>query len=240
MSRPSQKGIVFLPLMILAVVVVTAGGVIGVKSGLLKLTASPSGVGSPINVFNRAPVKSTPSPTPASFEFSNLEQSGQEINNLPADSSVSPESLTFVNYSSSEYGYFLSHPLGWSVENVPSKTHREIKVKDPKGVAFVLIAAHIDPNISSTTDLEGAISSRESAIKSSVNVDNFEKSVQGEVGGYLATGSETFNGITVNFQERGLFGTTGKILLFHGAVVPEYMNNYGAAITQIIDSFKLE
>jgi len=223
----SQKGIVFLPIIIVLVVIVS--GVIAVKSGVLKLTAQPS---SPSSIRE-------PSPTPKlDWGFSNLESSGQEIEESPE--AIVAEELSFVNYSSSEYGYSLSHPKGWSVENVPAKDHREIKVKEPNGRAFVLIAAYKDDRIGNEVSLEEAIASRENAVRSSASrIDNFEKTIQDDIGGYIATGVETFDNFTVVFQERGLFGTTGKIILFHGAVVPDFANDYDDVITQIIESFQL-
>jgi len=237
MPKSSQKGVIFLPLMILAMVIVGAG-VIGVRSGLLKLTASPSNVGSPTNVFDRAPAKS--SPTPVAHTFSNLDESGQGIETDSSEKTVDQASLAWISYSSQDYGYSLGHPEGWSVSDVPADDHREIKVMDPAGRAFVLISAYQDPSINSVENVEIAISYREEAVNVNGTVDKFESGIEGEVGGYLATGTETFNDFTVKFQERGLFGTNGKILLFHGVVVPEYMSQYSSVVTKIIESFQLE
>ncbi|MFC1649701.1 hypothetical protein ACFL2C_03260 [Patescibacteria group bacterium] len=235
-KESSQKGIA-LVMIIVGVVLIGAIGYAGVKSGVLRQSAAPSNDGSPVNSHDQLPENpSTPTPEPGGWGFENLETSGGEVSDGFSD--TDSEEITWENYSNDEYGYSLKHPTDWSVENVPATDHREIRVKHPDGAGFVLISAYMDESLGSELSLEEAIALRTSGLKESANVTSYDDSVQGSTGGYMAVGTKDYGGTTLEFQERGLFGTSGKILLFHGAVTPAYPQK--DVITQIIESFVIE
>ncbi|MEJ2347982.1 MAG: hypothetical protein P8Y17_02150 [Patescibacteria group bacterium] len=70
-------------------------------------------------------------------------------------------------------------------------------------------------------------------------ISGFEKKVEGNVGGYVATGKTNFENYPMTFIEKGLYDTYGKMLFMHGAVVPEYLEEYQGDVEGIMESFKI-
>lgn len=235
----SQKGIIPLIVIFIALVVIGAGTV-GVKSGLLKLTAAPSNPGSPVGPFDRLPEKSS-TPTPSA------QQSKTDFQKDVPKPTLSPETAQksqggWQTYNSSKYGYSVTYPVGWELLDGNTDTSRQIMIKEKSNLGYVDIQAFFDKTLAEPGKVQAAINALEQKFRSdqSLKVAQFKSSVEGKVGGYITTGEQTINGNQYNFENRGLLGTSGKILLFHGAYKKTAPADYLQKIEKIITSFKTD
>lgn len=233
----NQRGVIPLVVIFIALVVI-GGGVVGVKSGLLKLTAAPSNPGSPIGPFDREPVKHTPTPKPEKV-------SSQEDTPKPSlTPQVAQKKLDgkWQSYTSSKYGYSVSYPIDWELLDGNTDTSRQIMVKDNANLGYVDIQAFFDKTLAEPGKLQEALNALEQKFRGdqSLKVAQFKSSVEGKVGGYITTGGQTINGDQYNFENRGLLGTSGKILLFHGAYKKTAPTDYLQKVEKIITSFKTD
>lgn len=236
----NQKGVIPLIVIFIALVVI-GGGVVGVKSGLLKLVEAPSNPGSPIGPYDRLPSKNTPTPTP------------QPDNKVSYQGDIPKPSLTpqiaqkkidskWQGYTSAKFGYSISYPSDWQLLDGNTDTSRQIMVKDNINLGYVDIQAFFDKTLGEPGKLQEALNTLEQKFRSdqSLKVTQFKSSVEGKIGGYITTGEQTLNGEQYNFENRGLLGTSGKVLLFHGAYKKTAPADYLQKIEKIITSFKTD
>lgn len=237
-SLTSEKGIIPLIVIFIALVVI-GGGVVGVQSGLLKLTAAPSNPGSPIGPYDRVPAKNTPTPAP-------LQNKVDFSKDIPKPS-LAPQigkktEGKWQAYSSSNYGYSVTYPVDWELFDGNTDTSRQIQIKDRANLGYVDIQAFFDKSLSEPGNIQKAMDALEQKFRSdpTLRVDKFKSQVEGKIGGYIGEGTATINGGEYYFQNRGLLGVNGKILLFHGTFNKTAPKDYLQKIEKIITSFKTD
>lgn len=226
-----QTGIIFIPLFFILVVIGVTTGVIGVKTGFLKLTAAPSNLGSPIGPYDREPTKSTPTPNPS---VAKPTLTPQVANKKAAGA--------WQTYQSQKYGYSVTYPIDWSLLDGNTETSRAMLVKDNANLGYVDIQSYFDKTLGEAGKLQEALNAMEQKLKGDPELKNvqFKSSIEGKIGGYIATGEQTLNGEQFSFENRGLLGISGKILLFHGAYKKIAPKDYLQKIEKIIESFKTD
>lgn len=229
-KQSAQRGVIPLIVIFIALVVI-GGGVVGVSSGLLKLTAAPSNPGSPIGPFDRVPVKNTPTSTP---------QQNPKPSLTPQIAQKNEGKLQ--TYSSQKYGYSVTYPADWELFDGNTDTSRQIQIRDKANLGYVDIQSFFDKSLSEPGNIQKAMDELEKKFRSDsrLKVDKFKSQVQGNVGGYIGQGSETVDGQGYYFQNRGLLGTNGKIMLFFGNYKKGAPADYLQKIEKIITSFKTD
>lgn len=152
------------------------------------------------------------------------------------------QELSWESYKSDEYGYLLTKPVGWSVKDTPMENGREITIAHPQGKVVVIITALKDENLRDLDYMRNSIAAFKEKMEndSTMKVAKFVDQVEGDTGGFIAVGEEKKMDKNWYFEQRGLLGTSGKVLLFHGATLSSLYNDYKDAITRIIEGFKLE
>ncbi len=241
-SVNNQRGVIPLIVIFMALVVIGGGaGVIGVKSGLLKLVEAPSNPGSPIGPYDRLPPKNTSAPTP---QPNNKVSFNGDIPKPSLSPQIAQKKIDsrWQAYTSSKFGYSVSYPSDWQLLDGNTDTSRQIMVKDNINLGYVDIQAFFDKTLGEAGKLQEAINTLEQKFRSDpgLKVDKFKSSVEGKVGGYITTGEQTINNEQYNFENRGLLGTNGKVLLFHGAYKKTAPTDYLQKIEKIITSFKTD
>lgn len=73
-----------------------------------------------------------------------------------------------------------------------------------------------------------------------LRVAKFVDKIEGSMGAFIAIGEEKREGQNWYFEQMGMLGTNGKVLLFHGAALSSSYKDYKDVISQIIESFKVE
>ncbi len=233
----NQKGVI--PLVVIFIVlVVIGGGVIGVKSGLLKLTAAPSNPGSSVSPYDRVPAKNTPSPASSGLSQNNLSNN----TNSPSSASAASTKIdsTWQTYTSKN-GYSIKYPKGWTVETLSSDTKDElIRVKDSNKSAFVLIETIIGPSLQATGELEKVTKYMADKFKnnSHIKISTFNDYAQNGIGGYTASGELTYEDKTVIFEERFRVGKNGRGIRTEGAYTPDSKEINQPITSAIVGSFK--
>lgn len=230
-KQSAQKGIIFIPLFFIFVIVGISSYVIGVQSGYLKFFDAPTTPGSIIGPFDREPVKNTPTPIPQTPKPSLTPQVAQK--KLEGK---------WQGYTSSKYGYSVSYPIDWELLDGNTDTSRQMLIKDKANLGYVDIQSFFDKALAGEGKLQEALNALEQKFRKdqSLKVVQFKSSVEGKVGGYIITGEQTLNKELYNFENRGLLGTSGKILLFHGAYKKTAPSDYLQKIEKIITSFKTD
>lgn len=144
-------------------------------------------------------------------------------------------------YHSEELDYSLNIPVDWPLEEKTTEDGRIINVAHPGKLAFINIIGHQEPSLNESGFPE-ALKEREEGLKQNprLTIKNFASGVEGEFAGYLATGEEIINEQVWQFEERGLFGPTGKIILMHASVLPSAASENGPKLIQIMDSMVID
>ena len=145
-------------------------------------------------------------------------------------------------YKSDDYGYSIQHPKGWRVVDKSSETTRQIYVYEPDNRAYVKIDAYKEDRLDSVeaiADVSEAFKEKISAEPGMV-LTQFNESVEGNVGGYIAIGEQTVDDQLFLFENRGLFSTNGRAMLFHRSVLKDLFTELDETLTKIINSFSLE
>lgn len=147
-------------------------------------------------------------------------------------------------YKDEQYGYSIKHPKGWTVENLDpgSQPKRLIRVASDDKTAFVLIEAFAGPSLEEEGVLEEVVKFMGEELKKNPNVrvTNFAQKTEGDVGGYLAKGEETYGDNTVVFEERFKVAKNGRSLRVHSAYTPDSKQINQPITAEIINSFKTD
>lgn len=149
----------------------------------------------------------------------------------------------WTTYRSEEFGYRISLPPGWTVDDSASSgTNRETMVIHPDKLAFVTIKAIKDDTLTAPGALEAALKERVAGFEQQpgMTVTKSTADVQGDTGGYIIRGTERVQGQAWNFHEQALLFRSGKVLIFHGAADPSLGMDYFKTLTRIIESFQVE
>ncbi|MBI2617239.1 hypothetical protein HYW55_03845 [Candidatus Gottesmanbacteria bacterium] len=156
--------------------------------------------------------------------------------------SVPPESDTWETYQSSQYGYSVKHPKGWIVDDSQFATKQEISIYEPSKNAGVQINAYQDNSVNSAASMKDSMQAFKEKMSSEPNlkVAKFTDNVEGNIGGFIATGEQIINGETYIFENRGLLATNGRILIFHGNIKVDKKQEYTDTISKIMESFSLD
>lgn len=145
-------------------------------------------------------------------------------------------------YKNDKYGYSIQHPKGWTVTDKSSGNTRQTYVYEPTKKAYVKIDAYADKKVDSAL----AMKSLAQVLKKRITAEpgmilkKFNDSVEGEVGGHIAIGEQTINDELFLFENRGLYSTNGRVLLFHRTVKKDAFSELDETLTKIIKSFILE
>ncbi|MBU1000453.1 hypothetical protein KKE78_03615 [Patescibacteria group bacterium] len=248
-KETAQKGIVFIPLIFAFVVVGVTSYVIGVKTGIVPFIAAPSSSGQIIGPYTRQPAAPTPTSTSNQNSNANSKEYTQNssANQTSPKPTLSPQVATDIKdnwktYSSGQYGYEVSYPADWELFDGNTETSRKTLIKQNTDLGYVDIQAFIDEGLSEKGKIQEAINAVEQKLKNDQNmkVNEFKSSIEGEIGGYIAQGEQTIDGDQYNFENRGLLGTNGKILLFHGVYKKIAPEDYLQKIRKIMTSFQTD
>ncbi|MBI4059345.1 hypothetical protein HY404_03855 [Candidatus Microgenomates bacterium] len=142
-------------------------------------------------------------------------------------------------YKDKQYGYSLKHPKGWKVENKTSQGTRLISVNDDKKTAFVLIEGISGPSLKNKGEMEKVVKYLEEELtnKTNIKITNITRSIEKNIGGYLAEGEETYGDKTVVFEERFMVATNGRGLRMHAGYSPTAKDANKPITQAIMDSF---
>lgn len=166
-----------------------------------------------------------------------------DVESLVKSLTFGPQEVKWENYKSDEYGYSVSIPSGWKVNNTPSETSREISIVHPQGKALVLITALKDEGLKDTNYMKESMQAFKEKLENDpviVRLAKFEDKVEGDTGAFIGIGEEQREGANWYFEQRGLLGTSGKVLLFHGAAKSDVYEKYKDIISKIIEGFKID
>ena len=141
-----------------------------------------------------------------------------------------------------KYGYTLKHPKGWIVENLSSENTRLTKVSDPDKSVFVLIEGIVGPSLEKEGELKKVLDLLEDKLKKNdkQKVANFTRSNEDDMSDYVASGQETYDDKTVEFEERFIVWKNGRGLRMHAAYAPDTKTVNKSITTEIMDSFKTD
>lgn len=145
-------------------------------------------------------------------------------------------------YTSSKYGYSIQHPEGWTVDESRFESKQELLFTSPTKDATLRINAFFDKAVNSPEAITASVREFEKKMRAEpgMTVTQFKDMQQGKTGGFIATGEQVIHGESYVFENRGLLGTSGKILIFHGIVKKTLTKQYGDTISRMIESFRLE
>ena len=146
-------------------------------------------------------------------------------------------------YTSGEFGYSILYPKNWNLKDNNNETSREILIVAPESKAFVRVVAFKDPSLTSVATVEGSIAEYKASFDEKPNetLKEFTSEINGEIGGFLASGLMQVDALVYQFLEKGLLATNGNVLVMRGAAktgVPEF-EELGKIVKQILDSFVL-
>jgi hypothetical protein len=149
--------------------------------------------------------------------------------------------LTWKKHKNSEYGYSISYPRNFKIEERNTETSRSFKISGVDDEAYVVIGAFKDESLKEEGGLSKMIAEKEMELKSDPDylIGGFASMVEGPRSGYMATGGVRTSGKEMRFLEKGLYGNDGKVLLMQAAAVPEKFEEYEIILTGVMDSFKV-
>lgn len=156
----------------------------------------------------------------------------------------SPVPTGWVKYTSGEFGYSLIHPDGWNLQENSGPTSRDLLILAPGGKAFVRIAAFKDESLTTPAALEASIAEYKASFanKPQELLKEFQGKVEGNLGGFGATGAMEIAGVAYQFLERGLLSTNGRVLIMRGAVDAKSVDveTLSQDVRKIMDSFEVQ
>ncbi len=143
-------------------------------------------------------------------------------------------------YKDSKYNYEIKYPKDWAVENLPSKDSSSIRLADNQKTAFVLIDSIIGPSLEKTGEKEKVIDLLEGKLKTNTHlkINSFARSNETGIGGYLATGEETYDSKTVLFEERFIVAKNGRGLRMHSIYASDSAKINKPITQEIMGSYK--
>ncbi|MBI2641958.1 MAG: hypothetical protein HYW96_00055 [Candidatus Wildermuthbacteria bacterium] len=152
-------------------------------------------------------------------------------------------------YTSGEFGYAIAHPSDWNLKENNNAGARELLVTAPGGSAFVRVAGFVDPSVNSVVAIEASMAEYKASFDSKPNelLNEFKTEIQGQAGGFGASGRMKVNGLVYQFLERGLLAVNGRVLIMRGAVdtteanlTQEQVDDFGKTVRQVMDSFRVQ
>lgn len=149
--------------------------------------------------------------------------------------------ISWKTHKNADYGYAIRFPKNWQIEERNTDNSRSFKVSQADGEAYVVISGFKDDALKEAGGLAKALKTKEAELKGDpeYKVANYTSGVEGETAGYMAVGRTKMGGREMAFMEKGLFGAYGKVLLMHGAALPEKTGEYESVLWGIMDSFKV-
>lgn len=165
-----------------------------------------------------------------------------DVEKLLRSVKLGAQKLSWEDYKSKEYGYSVKIPVGWKVTDTPKEGSRETSIVHPGARALVLITALFDPNLKDLDYMKSSIKEFKEKLEKDptiLKLAKFTDKVEGSTGAFIAIGEEKREGLNWYFEQRGMMGTSGKVLLFHGAALSSSYKDYKNVISQIIESFKV-
>jgi len=152
----------------------------------------------------------------------------------------------WVKYTSGELGYEVAYPNGWNLQEGNNEGSRDVLILDPGGMAFVRIAAFNDSSLNSVGAIEASLADYKASYADRPNEElkEFKTEINGNIGGFGASGFMLVNDVSYQFLERGLLATNGRVLIVRGAVnntetamTSEEFDASVSTVKQIMDSF---
>lgn len=238
-NKSAQKGIIFLPVIIGAMILLTLGYV-GVQQGIVPFIAAPSAPGSYIGPYTRSPVKYNPTPSPTPFSDVINPAAGDDQKPALSIKTATDVKGNYKTYKSSQYGYSVTYPTDWELFDGNTPTSRQILVKQFDGLATVDIRAFFDKALSDTDYMQSSMDEMSEKIKgtSGITVDKYDSAVIGNRGRYAITGTQTINSVDYIFLNMGELTTDGRVIVFHGVYKKSAPAGYAKKVQDVITSFK--
>lgn len=152
-------------------------------------------------------------------------------------------------YTSGEFGYSVAYPDSWNVTENNDQGSRDLLIVAPKGAAFVRIAGFYDSSLTSPAAVEESIVEYKASFenKPSEQLKEFQSKMQGNIGGFEASGFMEANGVVYQFLERGILSSNGLALIMRGAVdtteanlTQEEFDSFVSSVKQVMNSFKVQ
>lgn len=145
-------------------------------------------------------------------------------------------------YNNDQYGYSVQHPKGWLPKDYSSETTRQIYVYEPNKRAYVKVDAYKEDKLDSPEAMKSIIQAFKERITSEqgMTLKQFNESIEGEVGGYIASGEQEAGEEVFLFENRALLSTNGRVLIFHRSVSKEAFSELDETLDKIIKSFSLQ
>lgn len=166
--------------------------------------------------------------------------SPQTTSDQASSTSVPDAWLTF---KSDQADFQVSYPPTWKVEEQHTATSRGLKIYPTEGFAYVVVHAYKDDRLKTDDGMKQAVQELKDALQNDpdVNLTGFvgKKEQGSNVGGYVATGTETRFDKDWKFEEKGLMDTFGKVVLTHSALLPEIDDQSWQIIYLIENSFQV-
>lgn len=143
-------------------------------------------------------------------------------------------------YKDSKYNYTIKYPKNWAVENLPSQDSSSIRLADDQKTAFVLVDSIIGPSLEKTGEKEKVLDLLEGKLKTNTHlkINSFTRSNETDIGGYLATGEETYDNKTVLFEERFIVSKNGRGLRMHSIYASDSAKINRPVTQEIMGSYK--
>lgn len=145
-------------------------------------------------------------------------------------------------YTSTAFGYSISKPVAWKVDEGSSASGLSIMIKEPKSAAFLSIRAMSDKSMNSAEAITASIAQYRTSLSAQPNttVTDFQTgAVENNVGGFIAKGTMTISSVPFQFEERGLLATNGRVLIMRAATIPQIAEITMPLMRQMMESFKI-
>lgn len=149
-------------------------------------------------------------------------------------------------YTSGEFGYSVAYPSGWNLTENNNEGSRDVLMVASEGKALVRISGFMDSSLSSPAAVEASMAEYKTSFESKPNemLKGFQSKMEGNIGGFEASGFMLISDVQYQFLERGLLATNGRVLIVRGAVntsetslTQEEFDAYVSTVKQVMDSF---
>jgi hypothetical protein len=150
--------------------------------------------------------------------------------------------ITWKKYKNDEYGFSIRYPRKWILEVRNTDSSRGFKVSQFEGEAYLVMGAFMDESLKEDGGLERTVAAKEAELRRDPDylISDFIPVFEETRSGYTAFGRTKMGGQAMMFFEKGLFDSSGKTLLMHGAALPEKFDEYDSILVEIEKSFKIQ
>lgn len=154
----------------------------------------------------------------------------------------------WLKYTSGEFGYTIVYPDEWNLLEQDSEGSRNVVIAAPENKALVRIAAFLDQSLSTPAAVETSMTEYKASFENKPDelLKQFQSKMEGNVGGFEASGFVLISGVQYQFLERGLLATNGRVFIMRGAVntsetamTQEEFGAHVATIKKIMESFSV-